>query len=114
MLFGFALECSGCTRDRPEGESMFPVWHYMDYPRVVAVSPGGLAERVGIREGDVLKSVDGMSILSSDGARRFSSARVAEPIRLTLDRSGKAFDVELLPRLGRGGFGPRTDRPSGA
>ena len=22
MLFGFALECSGCTRDRPEGESM--------------------------------------------------------------------------------------------
>ena len=111
MLFGFALECSGCTRDRPEGESMLPVWHYTDYPRVVAVTPGGAAERVGIREGDVLMSVDGMSILSSDGARRFSSARVADNIRLTLDRGGKSFDAELTPRLGRGGFGLRGDRP---
>ena len=111
MLFGFALECSGCTRDRPEGESMLPVWHYTDYPRVVAVAPGGAAERAGIREGDVLMSVDGMSILSSDGARRFSSARVADNIRLTLDRGGKSFDAELSPRLGRGGFG-RGDRPT--
>ena len=111
MLFGFALECSGCTRDRPEGESMLPVWHYTDYPRVVAVAPGGAAERAGIREGDVLMSVDGMSILSSDGARRFSAARVADNVRLTLDRGGKSFDAELTPRLGRGGFALRGDRP---
>jgi hypothetical protein len=56
-------------------------------------------------------SVDGMSILSSDGARRFSAARVADNIRLTLDRSGKSFDAELTPRLGRGGFALRGDRP---
>ena len=90
---------------------MFPVWHYTDYPRVVAVAPGGAAERAGIREGDVLMSVDGMSILSSDGARRFSAARVADNIRLTLDRGGKSFDAELTPRLGRGGFALRGDRP---
>jgi membrane-associated protease RseP (regulator of RpoE activity) len=111
MLFGFALECSGCTRERAEGELMLPVWHYTDYPRVVAVAPDGAAERAGIREGDVLMSVDGMSILSPEGARRFSSARVADNIRLTLDRAGKSFDAELTPRLGRGGFALRNDRP---
>ena len=110
IMFGFALECSGCTRDRPEGESMVPVWRYTDYPRVVAVAQGGAAERAGIREGDVLMSVDGMSILSSEGARRFSAARIADNIRLTMDRGGKSFDVELQPRLGRAGLGPRGDR----
>lgn len=110
LLFGFALECSGCTRGRAEGDPMLAVWHYSDYPRVVAVAPGGAAERAGIREGDVLMSVDGMSILSSDGARRFSGVRLADNIRLTLDRGGKAFDVELTPRFGRPGFAGRGER----
>jgi membrane-associated protease RseP (regulator of RpoE activity) len=90
---------------------MLPVWHYTEYPRVVAVAPGGAAERAGIREGDVLMAVDGISILSSDGARRFSAARVADNVRLTLDRGGKSFDAELTPRLGRAGFALRGDRP---
>jgi membrane-associated protease RseP (regulator of RpoE activity) len=110
MLFGFALECSGCTRERPNDESMLPVWHYTEYPRVVAVAPGGAAERAGIRAGDVLMAVDGMSILSSDGARRFSAARLVDDVRLTLDRGGKAIDVDLSPRLGRG-FAMRGERP---
>ena len=111
MLFGFALECSGCTRERPEGESMLPVWHYTNYPRVVAVAEGGAAQRAGIREGDVLMSVDGMSILSSEGARRFSAARLADDVRLTIDRGGKSIDVELQPRMARAGFVLRGDRP---
>ena len=111
MLFGFALECSGCTRERPEGESMLPVWHYTNYPRVVAVAPGGAAERAGIREGDLVMSVDGMSILSSEGARRFSAARIADNVRLTIDRGGKSVDVELQPRMARAGFALRGDRP---
>jgi C-terminal processing protease CtpA/Prc len=111
MLFGFALECSGCTRERAEGESTLPVWHYTDYPRVVAVAQGGAAERAGIREGDLLMSVDGMSILSSEGARRFSAARIADNIRLTIDRGGKSVDIELQPRMGRAGFVLRGDRP---
>ena len=108
MAFGFALECTGCTRDRPEGEIPLPVWHYTEYPRVVAILPDGPAERAGIREGDVLVSVEGVSILSSEGARRFSAARVAQGVRLTLERAGKSYDAELTARLGRGGmFGAR-------
>jgi membrane-associated protease RseP (regulator of RpoE activity) len=94
----------------PEGEAMLPVWHYTEYPRVVAVAPGGAAERAGVREGDVLKTVDGMSVLSPEGARRFSSARVGDEIHLTFDRGGKTVDLELSPRFGRG-FGMRGDRP---
>jgi membrane-associated protease RseP (regulator of RpoE activity) len=90
---------------------MLPIWHYTAYPRVVAVAPGGSAERAGIREGDVLMSVDGMSVLSPEGARRFSSARVADEIRLTFDRNGKSIDIALTPRLGRGSFAMRGDRP---
>ena len=111
MLFGFALECSGCTRERAEGDEMGPVWRYTNYPRVVAVAQGGAAESAGIREGDLVMAVDGMSILSPEGARRFSAARMADDVRLTVDRGGKSIDIELQPRMGRAGFGLRGDRP---
>ena len=111
MLFGFALECSGCTRDKPDESSMVPVWHYIDYPRVVAVAPGGAAERAGIREGDLIVAINGLSLLSSDGARQFSSPRMGEGVRLTVERGGKPLEVDLLPpRMARGGFGLRGER----
>jgi hypothetical protein len=123
MLFGFALECTRCDavgrggrmgggggggRGRGEfagtargGAGAQAVWHYDEYPRVAAVVAGGAAQRAGIREGDVLLAVEGLSITSDDGSARFSALRAGDTTRLTLDRAGKTFDVELV--LGRGG-----------
>jgi membrane-associated protease RseP (regulator of RpoE activity) len=77
------------------------VWHYDEYPRVAAVVPGSAAERAGIREGDILLDVDGMSITTDEGSRRFSELRAGDTASFSLDRAGKVVDVNLL--VGRGG-----------
>jgi membrane-associated protease RseP (regulator of RpoE activity) len=110
LLFGFALECSGCSRGQPEDRVFPPVWHYTAYPRVVAVAPGGAAEQAGIHEGDLLMSIDGISLLSPEGASRFSASKPRDNIRLTVDRGGKTVNVELAPRAARPPFLGRGER----
>ncbi|HEV8447000.1 MAG TPA: PDZ domain-containing protein [Gemmatimonadaceae bacterium] len=126
MLFGFALECTRCgavgrgggmsgggsgeggTAGRGRGEFVgaargggLAVWRYDEYPRVAAVVPGGAADRAGIREGDVLLAVDGMSITTDEGSRRFSELRAGDTASFSLDRAGKTVDVNIV--VGRGG-----------
>jgi membrane-associated protease RseP (regulator of RpoE activity) len=124
MLFGFALECTRCTavgrgggmggRRGGAGEptaaggrgGALGVWRYDEYPRVATVVAGGAAQLAGIREGDMLLAVDGLSITSDEGSQRFSELRAGDTAHLSLDRAGKTIDVDLV--LGRGqagGFG---------
>jgi hypothetical protein len=107
LLFGFALECVRCESRSPRG---FPgrgpaaTWHYNEYPRIVDVAPGGPADRVGIRRGDVLMDVDGISLLTDEGAQRFSALRAGDTVRLKLSRAAKTLDVTLPLVRGRGGM----------
>jgi len=113
LLFGFALECSRCTpvgRGRGGqgfggGRGVLGLWHYDEYPRIAAVVPGSAAQRAGIRVGDVLLAVDGISITSDEGSQRFSELRAGDTAHLTLDRGDKkSMFVDLvLDRGGRGG-----------
>lgn len=113
LLFGFALECTKCGSvgrggrvGGGRGEAPFASWHYDEYPRIAAVVGGSAAERAGVRQGDILMSVDGLSILTDEGSERFAELRAGDSVHLTLDRSGKTMDVELvLNRGGRGGRG---------
>jgi len=110
LLFGFALECMNCRmgdgQGRMGGGRGLRVWHYDEYPRVAAVAEGGAAQRAGVRVGDVLLSVDGLSITSDEGADRFSQLRLGDTVNLTLDRAGKSFGVDLVLKSpgGRGLF----------
>ncbi|HUQ80560.1 MAG TPA: PDZ domain-containing protein, partial [Gemmatimonadaceae bacterium] len=79
----------------PGTDSPAPVWHYAELPRVAAVRPGGAAATAGVQEGDTIVLVDSLSILSPEGARRFSAARPGGHIRLTLRRAGRIVNVEL-------------------
>jgi PDZ domain len=107
LLFGFALECVRCESISPRG---FPgrgpaaTWHYNEYPRIADVAPGGPADRVGIRRGDVLMDVDGFSLLTDEGTQQFSALRAGDTVRLTLTRATKTFDVTLPLFRGRGGM----------
>jgi len=111
LLFGFALECTNCRMGDGQGRlgggrGGFRVWHYDEYPRVAAVAEGGAAQRAGVRVGDVLLSVDGLSITTDEGAERFNQLRAGDEVQLTLDRAGKSFGVSLVlkPAGGRGVF----------
>jgi membrane-associated protease RseP (regulator of RpoE activity) len=117
LLFGFALECVDCRvtgrgarggrgGEEAGGRGALGVWHYTDYPRVAAVMDGSAAYVAGIRAGDVLHSVDGLSLLTDEGAQHFSELRLGDPVHLTVDRNGKLVDVDLVLRrmAGRGGL----------
>jgi membrane-associated protease RseP (regulator of RpoE activity) len=117
LLFGFALECVNCrvtgrggrvsAGGGGRGTGPLGVWHYDEYPRIAAIVPGSAAQLAGIREGDVLLSVDGLSLLTDEGAQRFGELRLGDTVHLTLDRNGKSIGVDLVLKrtMGRGGFG---------
>jgi hypothetical protein len=98
LLWGLAIDCRRC-RLAPGDNDPAPVWHYAEPPRVAVVRRLGPASEAGILEGDTIVAVDGHSILSPEGSRRFSRARPGQRVRLTLHRAGKPFDADLV--LGR-------------
>jgi membrane-associated protease RseP (regulator of RpoE activity) len=111
VLYGFALECVDCTpalTGRGQGgrggaATLAAVWNYTSFPRVAAVLPNSAAEQAGIRVGDLLASIDGLSLLTEEGSRRFANATSGEDVRLTFERSSKLIDIPLT--LGRGRMG---------
>jgi hypothetical protein len=105
LVFGFALECMDCKTVviRGGGRGGLGVWHYTDYPRVVAVAEGGAADRAGIKINDLVMSVDGASLLEDGGATRFGRAQAGDHLRLTVQRNGTPVDVVM--RLGGGRMG---------
>src|SRR5262249_42286215 len=96
LLFGFALECVNCRvtgrggrgGEEVGGRGALGVWHYTDYPRIAAVMDGSAAQVAGVRAGDVLHSVDGLSLLTDEGVQHFRELRPGDAVHLTLDRSG--------------------------
>ncbi len=112
LLFGFALECAvGCApgergRGRSGGGSGATL--YSSFPHVLAIAPGSAAEQAGIHPGDVLKSIDGLSVLTDAGATRLTNASAGETVRLEFERDAKPVVVSLVlgaipnPQNGRG------------
>ena len=110
LLYGFALECVNCApgaRGRVGGgaNSSPAVWTYHEYPRVAAVAPGSGAESAGIRAGDILQSIDGLSLLTAQGATRFVRASAGEEVRLTFERDSKPVAITLTLGAGPAGRG---------
>jgi membrane-associated protease RseP (regulator of RpoE activity) len=62
---------------------------------VAGVAPGSAAEQAGIRPGDVLQSIDGLSLLTEQGASRFARASAGEVVRLTFERKSEPVNVTL-------------------
>lgn len=67
--------------------------------RVDAVTPGGPAERAGLRAGDTITRIDGKPAGTRDGASRNAlwHAQAGKPIRLAVDRGGKVHELRVTP-----------------
>jgi hypothetical protein len=92
--YGFSVRCNGCgwttiSRDEP------PMWESPEIPEVSRVDSESPAGRAGIRTGDRITHVDGLSITSPEGARRFGSAEPGHKVRLTVRRGGSTLHREV-------------------
>ena len=93
--FGFSIRCNDCgwaSSGRP-GES--PVWESNEAPELAMVASGSPADRAGLRRGDRITHIDGISILTADGQRRFGRVKPGQRVRLTVQRAGKSLTKEL-------------------
>jgi len=111
MLFGFALGCLNCQPgERPRGRGGAPpVVSYRSFPQVLSVAPGSAAEQAGIKEGDILQSIDGISVLTDEGATRLARATEGDQVRLVFERNSKPIEIPLVlgANVGRKLGGPR-------
>jgi hypothetical protein len=53
---------------------------------------------MGLRVGDVVTEIDGISILTEEGALRFQRSERKESLRVTVMRDGKRIGVLLQSR----------------
>jgi C-terminal processing protease CtpA/Prc len=65
--------------------------------RVSAVTPGGPAERAGIRDGDVITAVDGTPIDNGGDAELAGHLTAGKPVKLSVLRDGKALQMRVTP-----------------
>ena len=87
---------------------MLGITYQMEDPRafLAAVSPGSPMDKAGIAAGDVITSVDGNAITTSESLNEYFDAHplTAEPVSLTYERNGESYEAEVTPALNR-----RTD-----
>ena len=67
--------------------------------RVDAVTPGGPAERAGIKAADTITRIDGKPVGAHRGAGESAlwHAQAGKPIALTVDREGKLHELHVTP-----------------
>lgn len=90
--FGFGFQCDQCYVKSGPGDSTV-VWEFESLPKVYSVDLGGPAARAGLRRGDVIMRIDGHSILSPDGGRRFGATRPGQVVKWTVQRDGQTRTV---------------------
>jgi len=95
--FGFAVGClQACTRTKASDGTDY--YKFDAYPPIVALTPGGAAERAGIRVGDLVTEVDGKSVLTEDGALGFMRGTKTETLQITVIRDRQPIGYLLKAR----------------
>jgi membrane-associated protease RseP (regulator of RpoE activity) len=72
------------------------MWESPEIPEVSRVDSESPAGRAGIRSGDRITHVDGLSITSPEGARRFGSAEPGQRVRLTIKRGNNTLQRDVV------------------
>jgi TonB-dependent SusC/RagA subfamily outer membrane receptor len=98
---GLAIVCdSVCSPAQARDGTEY--YRFGRYPSVFALVAGGPAEGAGLKPGDVLTDIDGISILTEEGALRFIGRDSKESMRVNVLREGKkvGFVVSLTKKRG--------------
>ncbi|HWK89941.1 MAG TPA: PDZ domain-containing protein [Longimicrobium sp.] len=101
--FGFGIECRDCGAMAPPARASggrpapapAPTFFFRHPPTVVSVEPGTPAARAGMRRGDRLTHVNGVSLTTQAGWRAFSGIRPRQQVRWTYTRDGRTHNAVM-------------------
>lgn len=62
------------------------------------VDPGSPAQAAGMRDGDVITSIDGKTFTEPGQMRDYIYGKAGSPIRIAIERGGETLDVTATPR----------------
>jgi hypothetical protein len=110
---GIGISCSHCSLYRQGGQD--PEWIFREAPTVMWLdSPDSPGYRAGLRNGDTLTAIDGVSLTSQEGGRAFARVRPGQTVRLTYRRDGseRQADVTAVERPGNQAYAEAMRRYS--
>lgn len=91
--FGISLTCSECYIQRGAGRVA-----YTTAPMISSVESGSPAHQAGLRNGDSIIAIEGLSLTTPEGFEAFARARGGVPVRLTVRKAGEERrDVAVTP-----------------
>ncbi len=73
-------------------------WSFRSEPVINGVESGGPADG-RLRAGDVITSIDGFLITTSEGGRRFAMVEPGRPVTLGVRRDGREFETTIEPTV---------------
>ncbi len=93
--FGFSIRCNDCGWAQNSNDDA-PVWESRNEPVLARVAGDSPAGRAGLRVGDRITHIDGVSILTANGARRFGAVKPGQRVKLTVARNGVSLTREMV------------------
>lgn len=66
-------------------------------PQVTGIEVGSVADKAGIMPHDVIKSIDGVDIVSFDEVRRTVLLRMNQELNFEIERDGKTLNIPVTP-----------------
>ncbi|MEO8193064.1 MAG: PDZ domain-containing protein [Gemmatimonadales bacterium] len=93
--FGFSIRCNDCGWSSDGRPGASPVWESNSPPELAMVAAESPAGRAGLLAGDRITHINGVSIMTREGARRFGAVMPGQRVRLTVVRNGVSLTKEL-------------------
>lgn len=89
---GFGFQCGPC-RYGWDGARERGQWSFSEPPEVVGIDPEPAGRAAALKAGDHLLALDGVSLTTDEGGRRFSDIRPGDTLRWTVERDGREIAV---------------------
>jgi len=71
-------------------------WSFQEYPRIFSVVDGGPADEAGIRRGDLLTHIDGLSLLSEEGGKHLGQVEAGQRVEVVYRRGSTVGTAKLV------------------
>jgi hypothetical protein len=102
--FGLGIDCEECRWKALPADSGL-MWVSHEYPTIYRVDPGSPAETAGLQRGDVLIQIDGYSLLTPEGGRRFGAVKPGQRVRWGYRRDGRPATATAIAAIRPGALG---------